>query len=190
MLYFFPPSQICEDLHSAGCLVTVLSYILHKSILLNAESSRRWRLLNCHGCSLWSPLVCIKPVFQLAADVWRPGSCRHLAVVCHISLRVTGPETEREAATSLRHGHGHIATMCFVFFFFLHPSGDDTNGGTYVRKICAVKDFECPMRPRKHGAVWEARVNQRSGMSFRSFCVLIFEGHSLTTLWCWCKNKY
>lgn len=61
--------------------------------------------------------MCIKLVFQLAADVRRPGGCRHLAVVCHISLRVTGPETEREAATSLCHGHGHIATMCFAFFF-------------------------------------------------------------------------
>lgn len=53
-----------------------------------------WTVMEIFYVSFRSQLVCRKLMFRLTADVWRPGGCRLFAVVCHISVHVTQPETE------------------------------------------------------------------------------------------------
>lgn len=197
--FFFPFTNLC-DMHSAGCLFPVLSYILHKKQVF-CSAHRLYLIYLFCNCrmkvvklswmfSLESPRVhkAGVPTSSWCVKTWRlQASC---SCVPHFTSSYRARNRARSCYIAMPRSRPHSNHVFCFFFSSLHPSGDDTNGGTYVWKICAMKDFECPMRARKHGAVWEARVHKRSGMSFRSFCIFILKGHSLTSLWCWWKNKY
>ena len=104
------------------------------------------------------PSVCLSLFLQkanvslrLTADAGGPGGRRQFAVVCHFSVHVAESERECEAANPPRYSPAHSNHVLFS----LHPSGDDTNCRTYVRKVRASIDFKHRSQPRKAKVAWE-----------------------------------
>lgn len=77
------------------------------------------------------------------ADACAHGGCRQFTTCTEMWHTTAESERELKAATSPCHSPVHSNHV----FFSLHPSGDDTNCRTYVRKVRALIDFKCHRHP-------------------------------------------
>lgn len=132
-----------------------------------------WTVMEIFYVSFRSQLVCRKLTFRLTADVWRPGGCRLFAVVCHISVHVTQPETELEAR--------HIATICFSVCILLGTKQAvehmwESGSHWYILNVADNCKIKCSMGNGAHRHIWLLHFQ--------------FRGTNLSALECWCTNKY